>query len=129
MVLLGGILLVPHHWITTNDVTTGLSKEYPNLQPRVYTASPDLVFGIAHECIGTMRRWKLVTEDKKAHRLEAEVRTFLFGFTDDVTVTIRPESGGSRVIVRSHSRVGKGDIGENARTIRALQSEMDRRLR
>ena len=42
-----------------------------------------------------------------------------FGFKDDVVVRIRPEGQGSRVDVRSVSRVGGSDVGTNARRIRA----------
>ncbi|HJR53568.1 MAG TPA: DUF1499 domain-containing protein, partial [Gemmatimonadota bacterium] len=50
-------------------------------------------------------------------RIEATATTPWFGFKDDVVVRIRPEAGGSRVDVRSVSRVGRSDVGTNARRI------------
>jgi uncharacterized protein (DUF1499 family) len=44
--------------------------------------------------------------------------SFWFGFKDDVVVRIIPERGGSRVDVRSVSRVGRSDVGANAKRIR-----------
>jgi uncharacterized protein (DUF1499 family) len=32
------------------------------------------------------------------------------------------------VVVRSHSRIGKGDLGANAKRIRKFQEEMAKRL-
>ena len=52
-------------------------------------------------------------------RIEATDRTFWFGFKDDVVIRITPEPDGSRVDVRSLSRVGKSDVGTNAKRIRA----------
>jgi uncharacterized protein (DUF1499 family) len=120
------LLLVPRAWWSVNDVTTGQSAAYPGLRPRVYPVAPDVAWEVARETIGRMRRWRVVKEDRAGLRLEAELRTALLGFTDDITVSVEEaEGGGSRVMIRSRSRVGKGDLGENARSIRALQREMD----
>ena len=47
----------------------------------------------------------------------------LFGFKDDIAIRIRPAPDASPnrsiVDVRSKSRVGRGDLGTNARRIRA----------
>jgi uncharacterized protein (DUF1499 family) len=51
-------------------------------------------------------------------RLEATDRTRWFGFRDDIVVRVRPDGAGSRVDVRSVSRVGRSDLGTNARRIR-----------
>jgi uncharacterized protein (DUF1499 family) len=50
-------------------------------------------------------------------RLEATDTTFYFGFSDDIVVRVRPAAAGSRVDVRSESRVGLGDAGTNARRV------------
>ena len=52
-------------------------------------------------------------------RIEATDTTRFFGFKDDVVVRVKPEGAGSRVDVRSLSRVGKSDVGKNASRIRA----------
>jgi uncharacterized protein (DUF1499 family) len=63
-------------------------------------------------------------------RVEAEVRSFWFGFVDDVVIRVRPISDGtgSAVDVRSVSRVGRSDLGANARRIRAYLADLNRRL-
>jgi uncharacterized protein (DUF1499 family) len=58
-----------------------------------------------------------VDADATAGRIEATDTTFWFGFKDDVVVRVRSTDGGSRVDVRSLSRVG--DAGTNAKRIRA----------
>jgi len=62
--------------------------------------------------------WDLVSADSSAGRIEATATTAWFGFKDDVVVRIRSEGTGSRVDVRSLSRVGGSDVGTNARRIR-----------
>jgi uncharacterized protein (DUF1499 family) len=63
--------------------------------------------------------WELVAAEDAAGRIEATDTTFWYGFKDDVVVRVRPADGGSRVDVRSVSRVGGGDAGTNARRVRA----------
>jgi len=62
--------------------------------------------------------WAIVAADSAAGRIEATATTAWFGFKDDVVVRVAPEGTGSRVDVRSVSRVGKSDVGANARRIR-----------
>jgi uncharacterized protein (DUF1499 family) len=62
--------------------------------------------------------WELVSADSTAGRIEATATTRWFGFKDDVVVRVTPQEGGSRVDVRSVSRVGKSDVGANAERIR-----------
>ncbi len=63
--------------------------------------------------------WEIVAADSTAGRIEATATTAWFGFKDDVVIRVRPANGGSRVDVRSLSRVGVGDVGTNAKRIRA----------
>jgi uncharacterized protein (DUF1499 family) len=63
--------------------------------------------------------WEVVGRDAEAGRIEAVDTTRWFGFKDDIAVRITPAGGGSRIDVRSKSRVGRNDLGTNARRIRA----------
>jgi uncharacterized protein (DUF1499 family) len=62
--------------------------------------------------------WRIVTADKGSGRIEATDTTRWFGFEDDIVVRLTPWGGGTRVDVRSVSRVGRSDAGTNARRIR-----------
>jgi len=61
--------------------------------------------------------WQMVGADRNEGRIEATDTTFWFGFKDDVVIRITPVAQGSRIDVRSVSRVGKSDVGTNARRI------------
>ncbi|HKY60575.1 MAG TPA: DUF1499 domain-containing protein, partial [Gemmatimonadota bacterium] len=91
---------------------------YPELGPLVLEVPPAVVFSLAEETAHAMG-WEIVDSDREEGRIEATDTTFWFGFKDDVVVRIaeRPE-GGTRVDVRSVSRVGRSDVGTNAARIR-----------
>jgi len=67
---------------------------------------------------------EIVAAMPKDGRIEATATTFWFGFKDDVVVRIRPQPAGSRVDIRSVSRVGRGDAGANALRIRKFLEKM-----
>ena len=92
---------------------------YPDLQPLMLKVPPAQAF---ERALATLRKmgWDLVEADAAAGRIEATDTTFWFGFKDDVVIRVRPADGGSRVDVRSLSRVGGGDAGTNAKRIRAF---------
>jgi uncharacterized protein (DUF1499 family) len=65
--------------------------------------------------------WKIVDENPAEGRIEATATTRWFGFKDDVVIRIASSAvNGSRVDIRSVSRVGLSDVGTNARRIRTF---------
>jgi uncharacterized protein (DUF1499 family) len=73
--------------------------------------------------------WRVVGDDVAAGRLEAIATTRWLRFKDDVVVRLRdrPE-GGTRVDVRSKSRIGRSDLGTNARRIRTYLADLQTAL-
>ena len=63
---------------------------------------------------------KIVSTDSEAGLVEATATTFWFGFKDDVVVRVVANAVGSRIDVRSVSRVGQSDVGVNAARIEAF---------
>jgi uncharacterized protein (DUF1499 family) len=89
---------------------------YPDLGPLTVDAPPDVAFRRALQAADEMG-WEIVDSDPERGRIEATATTFWFGFKDDVVVRVRPASEGSRIDVRSVSRVGRSDVGTNAERI------------
>jgi hypothetical protein len=89
-------------------------RAYPQVAPSAVPAPPDRTFDRALRVAREMG-WMIVDADRQEGRIEATDRTFWFGFKDDVVIRVRQEGPGSRVDVRSLSRVGKSDVGTNAR--------------
>jgi len=60
---------------------------------------------------------QIVAVDKSAGLVEATATTFWFGFKDDMVVRIVGDGEGSKIDLRSMSRVGQSDVGANAARI------------
>src|SRR6476661_9776590 len=98
--------------------TAQLQKEtYPDIGPVHLDAPPAQAFDRALAAARGMG-WEIVASDPAQGRIEATATTFWFGFKDDIVVCIAAEGAGSRLDVRSLSRIGKSDVGANARRIR-----------
>ena len=99
-------------------------RAYPDIRPLVLAEPVDAVFARALDAARGMD-WTIVAADRASGRIEATATTRWFGFRDDVVVRLTPEpSGGTRVDVRSVSRVGRGDLGANADRIRDFFGEL-----
>lgn len=98
-------------------------EAYPDLVPIILDDPPATVFAHALGAVDALG-WELVGDDAAAGRIEATDTTFWYGFKDDVVVRIRPDGSGSRVDVRSKSRVGGSDVGANAARIRAFTERL-----
>ena len=114
-------------WPRINDVRTGETPQYPDIQPQRFNQPSDKVFAAA---LSTAQAagWEIRLTEPQQGIIEAVATTRLLKFKDDVTITVTQEQGASVVNVRSKSRIGKGDLGTNARRIRAFQAELAKRL-
>ena len=61
--------------------------------------------------------WEVVNVDSEQGIVEATATTFWFGFKDDVVIRVRAAESGSKVDLRSVSRIGLSDLGANAARI------------
>jgi len=73
--------------------------------------------------------WDIASAMPAEGRLEATDTTRWFGFKDDVVVRVVSIPEGSRVDVRSVSRIGRSDLGANARRIRGFLAALSVRAR
>ena len=64
---------------------------------------------------------RVVSEDVAAGRLEATATSFTYGFKDDLMARVRPDGAGSRIDLRSVSRLGVSDLGQNCARITRLR--------
>ncbi len=105
------------------EVAAAQIGAYPDLQTHRMDAAPAQAFEGAQQAARGLG-WEIVSADPAAGRIEATATTFWFGFKDDVVIRIEPDATGSRVDVRSLSRVGGSDVGANAARIRAFLKEL-----
>jgi len=91
---------------------------YPDIAPLNLALGRDAAFDRALATAQQMG-WTIVATDKAAGRIEASERSRWFGFTDDIVVRVTASGSGSRIDVRSSSRLGRSDFGVNSARIRA----------
>jgi uncharacterized protein (DUF1499 family) len=96
---------------------------YPDLAPLELPLGPRDAFAAALALVRA-RGWEILAADQDQRHIEAVASTFLYGFKDEVAIRVAPSATGSRVDVRSRSRLGRNDRGANAKRIRAFLADL-----
>lgn len=92
------------------------ARAYPLVRPLDLPVPPPRAFDLA---LAACDGWQIVLADRRQGRIEAVARVPWWGFRDDVVIRLVPHGAGTRVDIRSKSRVGEADLGVNARRIAA----------
>lgn len=100
----------------TSDDFSIQQEVYSDIKPILSPLSVNEAFKQA-VTISRQLGWEIYAEVPNEGRIEAVDTTFWYGFKDDIVIRIKPENEGSRIDLRSVSRVGKGDLGANAKRI------------
>jgi len=100
------------------------ASAYPDIRPLMLPMTRQTAFDRAFLTAKNMG-WRIVDSSRREGRIEAIATTFWFGFKDDIIVRVTPVVDGSKVDVRSTSRVGLSDIGTNAKRIRTFLKKMN----
>jgi uncharacterized protein (DUF1499 family) len=112
---------------------TEQQKAYPDLRTFAVDRSAEETFELVEEVVRKLK-WKVAAAEPPSDRaqstgtLEATDRTLLLGFTDDIVVRVEGGASRSRIDVRSASRYGAGDLGQNATRVRYFLKEVYLRL-
>src|SRR5262245_26905270 len=107
-------------------------KSYPDLRTLVIDRPVEESFELVEETAARLK-WKVVSADApvgktaKPGSLEAIDQTLIMGFTDDVVVRVEGNVNRSRIDVRSASRYGALDFGQNATRVRRFLAELKAR--
>lgn len=100
-------------------------KYYGFLQPKISGAAMAEVFETA---LQTAKEQGLTIEEanESSGLIHASFTSTWYGFTDDILVRVSPvATGGSRLDIRSISRVGLSDLGANAARIKRYLEALD----
>jgi len=97
------------------------ARAYPDLKPVVIARPPATVLADA-ERLARAQGWEIALSDPAAGQLEATATVSFIRFHDDVILRVKPAADGKSSVVdmRSVSRIGVGDLGVNAKRIRAF---------
>ncbi|MGH7785487.1 MAG: DUF1499 domain-containing protein [Candidatus Binatia bacterium] len=93
---------------------------YGEIAPLALPLPPDQAFATVLAAAQKMPGWYILRNDSAAHIVEGYETSRLFHFKDDFVIEVRPDGAGSVVQMRSKSRDGQGDMGANAKRIRAF---------
>ena len=100
-------------------------KGYPDLEPLVLDVSLSEAFDRVRAVV-ELSEWRVLRIDEQERVIEAVASTKLLGYQDDVIVRVSPVREGSRIDVRSASRVGVSDMGANAKRIFTFLARVER---
>ncbi len=98
-------------------------EAYPQIEPLIIDADLKEVMDAAVVLV-VQRGWDLVAINRMEGRVEATEMLPWFGFKDDVVLRFAETGEGTRVDMRSKSRVGQSDLGVNARRINRFLREL-----
>jgi len=98
-------------------------KGYPDIKTLELPVPQQQAFARALAAAESMG-WIMVASNPAEGRIEATDKTFWYGFKDDVVIRVTAAGGGSKIDVRSVSRVGRSDIGINAQRVRAYLAKL-----
>jgi uncharacterized protein (DUF1499 family) len=110
---------------------SGGKQRHPGIAPQIYKQPRAQIFQAALAAANAMQ-WHIAAAVEPEGRIEATATTRIMRFKDDVVIRIRnhgAHNGGTRLDIRSASRVGSSDFGANARRIRAFLNELNNRLK
>lgn len=95
---------------------------YPDLAPIAFAGSAADAYRQAEGAANRLG-WEITWGDGSAH-IEATDTSKIFRFVDDVAIRIAASGKGTLIDVRSKSRDGQGDLGVNAKRIRAFRDAL-----
>ena len=96
---------------------------YPMVKTLKHSLSPVDVFARAVALVKE-QGWELVNADQDNLTIEATETTTLWQFKDDVVIRIRASQNGSLIDMRSVSRIGRSDLGANAKRIELFLNKL-----
>ena len=98
-------------------------QAYPDIAPLIVSLAPDAAFNRALDTARQMG-WTIVAADDKSGEIEASDQSRWMGFTDDIVIRVAKADAGSRIDLRSSSRLGRSDFGVNAARVRAYLARL-----
>jgi hypothetical protein len=107
------------------EIARAQRAAFPRVVPFDSASAPDVMFA---RSLAAARDagWTIVAVVPAEGRIEATATTLLFGFKDDVVIRVAPTPQGSRVDIRSESRIGQSDVGTNARRVESFLDTLAR---
>src|SRR5688500_1383485 len=131
IVLPAAVLSVTRAFFPTNVEETRPDHMDEHLRTRRYRTDPQTFAAEAQKMIPTLsswgRNWKYVSTAEKENTAVIKAEVPVVSFTDDLQIKVYKDPSAERIFVnvRSSSRVGKSDFGENRRHVLKILQALD----
>ena len=108
-------------------------KAYPDLRTFVIDRSAQEAFELVEDAVRRLK-WRVAASEPPVGRpakggtMEATDNTLVVGFIDDIVIRVEGSVNRSRIDVRSASRHGQHDLGQNAARLRRFFGELQARI-
>ncbi len=114
--------------LTQNHATLEPDSAEPLLRPLDLPDSPKEIANQIERWAEQQPRWSVESrhDSDSAVELHLTRSTRVMRFVDDVRLRIAWEGNSSRIVAESRSRIGKGDLGQNARNLKELTGPLRR---
>ena len=107
---------------------SGVKHNRSDIHPQCFKQPRDKIFHAALDSTNALQ-WHIAAAIENEGRIEATATTPIMRFKDDVVIRIRAHDDGTRLDIRSASRVGSSDFGANARRIRTFLDNINNHLK
>ena len=113
----------------TAEQAAAQARAYPAVTGHHYDMPIEQVLEVV-ETVAANRGWALTpsseqSEVEETFTLEGPARSFVLGLPSDISIRVTESGDGSEVDMRSASRYGPHDLGDNAERIEGFLSELD----
>jgi len=108
---------------TPNCVSSLAKIPKHRVEPLKLKKDPKTSWDIVKKTVGSLPRTKIVSADNSD--INAECRSMIFRFVDDLTLHLSPSNG--IIDIRSASRTGYSDFGVNRRRVENLRKKLQQK--
>ena len=102
-------------------------QAYPDIKSVTVSKTPEQTFDAAEKIVAKLG-WKVLNVNRSLLTIEAFDTSWILRFKDDIAIRVRNDGNGSRLDIRSMSRMGIYDFGINARRIRRFAAAFHKEL-
>ncbi len=118
----------------TNIAETAADAKEESLRPRIYKTDLQNFIGETEKIVAAQttygKSWKLIGTDTNGNSTSIKAEVPVVVFIDDIIIKadFNSEKSETTVNVRSNSRVGKSDLGENRRHVLQILQVLDEKF-
>ena len=135
VVIFAGLLLIARTFYPTNIAATAPDQTEENLRTRHFKTDLKTFTAETQKIIPTLstwgKNWKYIATDEAENSAIIKAEVPVVVFTDDLQIKAEKVAASGEIIVnvRSNSRVGKSDFGENRRHVLQILEAMDAKFK